>query len=146
MLNTRAIRVSATLFHKHKYISNQNVTPADAFIAAAENLALALKGTIPACLQQSPLEELMRLSEVLSEEAASPSFSLTTPYPRADMTHKPFSQQISSKVNKNGHMELSARPPTRETDKPPTKFSPLPVFYPRVVQPNLKAPRVEPPI
>ena len=50
MLNTRAIRVSATLFHKHKYISNPNVIPADAVIAAAGNLALVLKGEISSCL------------------------------------------------------------------------------------------------
>ena len=64
MINTRATRVSATVFHKHKYISNPNVTPADTVIAAAGNLASALKGTMPTCLQQSPLADLTRLSEI----------------------------------------------------------------------------------
>ena len=50
MLNTRAARVSSTVFHKHKYISNPNVIPADAVIAAAGNLALVLKGEISSCL------------------------------------------------------------------------------------------------
>ena len=72
MLNTHATIVSATVFHKQKYILNPNVTPADAVIAAAGNLALALKGTTPACLQQSPLADLTRLSEIFSEAAASP--------------------------------------------------------------------------
>ena len=84
MLNTLATRFSATVFHKHKYISKPNVTPADAFIAAAGNMALALKGTIPACLQQSPLADLTRLSKIFSEAEASPSLPSTTPAPRTN--------------------------------------------------------------
>ena len=48
MLNARATRVSATVFHKHKYISNPNVTPAYAVISVAGNLTSALKGTVSA--------------------------------------------------------------------------------------------------
>ena len=66
MVNNRATRVSATAFHNHKYISNPNITPADAVIAAARNMALALKGKIPANLQQSLLADLTRLSEIFS--------------------------------------------------------------------------------
>ena len=47
MINTRKIRISNTLFHKHKYISNLTVTPGDAVIAAAQNLAAALKSKMP---------------------------------------------------------------------------------------------------
>ena len=43
MINTRATRVSATVFHKHKYISNPTATPADAIIAVAGNLITEIK-------------------------------------------------------------------------------------------------------
>jgi hypothetical protein len=36
MIGTRSTRISATVFHKHKYISNPTVTPADTVIAAAK--------------------------------------------------------------------------------------------------------------
>ena len=51
MINTRATQVSATVFHKHKYISNLTATPADAIIAAAGNLITAIKGHTPHRLQ-----------------------------------------------------------------------------------------------
>ena len=47
MINTRATRVSATVFHKHKYLSNPTATPADAIIAAAGNIIKAIKGHLP---------------------------------------------------------------------------------------------------
>ena len=120
MLNTRDIRVPAIVFHNHKYISNPNVIPADAIIDAVGNLASVLKGEILAYLQQSPLADLMRQTEIFSEAAASSSFLSTTPNPCADATHRPSPQQITSKSNKNGHMELRPRPPTRAPDRLPT--------------------------
>jgi hypothetical protein len=47
MVSTRSTGISATVFHKHKYISNPTVTPADAVITAAKNLATAVKGKMP---------------------------------------------------------------------------------------------------
>ena len=44
IINTRTTRVSATIFHKHKYLSNPTATPANAIIAAAGNLITAIKG------------------------------------------------------------------------------------------------------
>ena len=105
MLNICATRVSETVFNKHKYISNPNVTPADAVIAAAGNLDSALKGKIPASLQKSPLADLMRLSEIFSETASSPYFLSTTSNPCAEAMHQPSSHQ-------NNHMELRTLPPT----------------------------------
>ena len=72
MQQTRATRVLGTVFHKHKYISNLAVTPADAVIAAARNLASALKGKIPHYLKGSPLAELTRLIKIFSEAVAEP--------------------------------------------------------------------------
>jgi hypothetical protein len=47
MVNTRATRISATVFHKHKCISNQTITLADVAVAAAKNLVKVLKGRLP---------------------------------------------------------------------------------------------------
>ena len=46
---TRSLRVSATVFHKHKYIFNPDpdVTPANRIIAAAGDLAKLLKSDLP---------------------------------------------------------------------------------------------------
>ena len=51
MINIRATRVSATILHKHKYISNPTATPANVIIAAAGNLITAIKGQLPHRLQ-----------------------------------------------------------------------------------------------
>ena len=51
MINTRATRVSATVFHKHKYFPNPTATPADAIIVTAGNLITAIKGPLPHRLQ-----------------------------------------------------------------------------------------------
>ena len=51
IINTQATRVSAIVFHKHKYLSNLTATPADVIIAAAGNLITILKGHLPHRLQ-----------------------------------------------------------------------------------------------
>ena len=51
MINTRATRVSATVFNKHKYISNPTATPVDVIIESAENLIIAIKSHMPHHLQ-----------------------------------------------------------------------------------------------
>ena len=76
MINTRATRVSATVFYKHTYISNPNVTLADAIIAAAGNLITAIKCHMPHLLQESPLSELTRLSTIFSDAAATPEIEM----------------------------------------------------------------------
>ena len=67
MKASRATRIPATIFHKHKYISNPTVTLADAVITAIENLTATLKKTIPRHLHVSALNELTRLSTILSD-------------------------------------------------------------------------------
>ena len=72
MINTRIITISNTVFHKHKYISNPTVIPGDAVIAAAQNLAAALKSKMPHYFKVSPLSELSRLRKIFSDAAAVP--------------------------------------------------------------------------
>ena len=73
MINTQTVRISNTVFHKHKYISNPTVTPDDAVIAAAQNLAVALKSKMPHYLQESPFSELSCLRKIFSDAAAFPT-------------------------------------------------------------------------
>ena len=47
MKPSRATRILATVFHKHKYLSNPTSIPADAIIAAIENLTATLKNRMP---------------------------------------------------------------------------------------------------
>ena len=67
MINTRATRLSANVFHKHKCISNLTVTPSDAVVTAAKNLAKVLKRKLPDYLQESLLAKLTRLSRLFSD-------------------------------------------------------------------------------
>ena len=55
MKTTRALRVSATVFHKHKYISNPAITPADRVIAAAGAFADLIKNNAPNGLNETTL-------------------------------------------------------------------------------------------
>ena len=71
--DTRTTRTTATVFFKHKYITNPTVTPADAIVAAATNLADALQNNIPAQhLGKTKLKDLKRLQKILEEAATSP--------------------------------------------------------------------------
>ena len=73
MKASRTTRVSATVFHKHKYISNPTVSAADTVMAAAGNLAAALKGKMPQHLKESSLDDLTRLSSIFSQAATGKS-------------------------------------------------------------------------
>ena len=68
MTNTRSLRISATVFHKHKYISNPDVTPADRIIAAARALATLIKGNLTQSLNDISLTHLERLGSILKPE------------------------------------------------------------------------------
>ena len=45
---TRATRISDTVHFKHQYITNPTVSPESHVVAAAQQLAMALQGNIPA--------------------------------------------------------------------------------------------------
>eukprot|EP00804_Cyclotella_cryptica_P007757 CCRYP_001358-RA/>CCRYP_001358-RA protein AED:0.08 eAED:0.05 QI:0/0/0/1/0/0/4/0/1076 len=64
---SRTTRISATVFFKHKYITNPSVTPADAIIAAAANLSHLLTNNLQAHhnnkVNQSDLTRLQILTQ-----------------------------------------------------------------------------------
>ena len=67
MKGTRATRILATVFHKHKYITNMDVTPEDCVIAAAGKLAYELKGRITLHLSESTLDQLKLIWAILKK-------------------------------------------------------------------------------
>ena len=53
---TIATRISATVFHKHKYITNPSVTPDDRVIGTSGKLAAELKGRMTNHLSETALK------------------------------------------------------------------------------------------
>ena len=67
MTDTRATRVSATVYHKHKYLTTPTVTPADRVLAAAQKLSEEIKGRMPQHLSTTNLDHLERLGNILKQ-------------------------------------------------------------------------------
>ena len=66
MTNTKDTRVSGKVFHKHKYITNNDVTPEDRVIATMSKLSQEISGR--ACnnhLSNMTLDQLTRLGKIL---------------------------------------------------------------------------------
>eukprot|EP00804_Cyclotella_cryptica_P023928 CCRYP_010044-RA/>CCRYP_010044-RA protein AED:0.06 eAED:0.07 QI:0/0/0/1/1/1/3/0/1072 len=70
---TRSTRIAATVFFKHKYITNPSVTPTDALIAAAANLAHVITHNAKAQhVGTKNLQDLQRLQQLFSDAAKQP--------------------------------------------------------------------------
>jgi hypothetical protein len=97
---TRATRISDTVFFKHQNITNPAISPKSHVVAAAQQLATALKGNIPAGNKTS--EALTKVSELFTKIAgakqaaaaakeqqnrlrANPAARSTTHLPRVDV-------------------------------------------------------------
>ena len=57
----------ATVFHKHNYITNMDVTPEDCVIAAAGKLAYELKRRMTPHLSESTLDQLKLIWAILKK-------------------------------------------------------------------------------
>ena len=68
MKDTRATLILAAVFHKHKYITNPDITPESRVIAAAGNLSDTIKGCMPPHLSETILEKLKRIRIILKHE------------------------------------------------------------------------------
>ena len=124
MKNTRSLRVSATVFHRHKYISNPDVTPANCIIAAAGDMAKFLKGNLPQSLNGTALTNLERLRSILKPEV----LVTKTQSPRLVATRLKLKAATSALGPPNIHI-------------PPPRVPPLLPPQPRVVVPS--PPRVD---
>ena len=80
MKDTQFTRVSATVFHKHKYLTNLAFTPSDRVITAAKKLANEIKGRMLHHLSATSLDHLERLGTILKQRMpqidASPTIFL----------------------------------------------------------------------
>ena len=65
--DTRSTRISATVFHKHKYIVIPSVTPEDRVMATAVKLAADLKGHMATHLSETSLHQLELLGTILKQ-------------------------------------------------------------------------------
>ena len=68
MEETKAERVSETVFFKHKYITNPGITPADTIVNTINNVTTALWGTMPTPLHKSSYQAIQRLQTILNQE------------------------------------------------------------------------------
>ena len=66
---TKALRVSDTVFFKHKYISNPSVTPEDSAISAANRMTDALKMHHPHNMCEDNIQALHRLEQIFKQAA-----------------------------------------------------------------------------
>ena len=62
---TKTIRGSESVSFKHKYITNPSVSPADAIVKAAKELADALIGNIPPPYVKSGIDHIKELTKFL---------------------------------------------------------------------------------
>eukprot|EP00804_Cyclotella_cryptica_P003875 CCRYP_015759-RB/>CCRYP_015759-RB protein AED:0.32 eAED:0.29 QI:0/0/0/1/0/0.33/3/0/881 len=79
---TRSTRIAATVFFKHKYLTNPSVTPTDALIAAAANLAHIIKHNAKAQhVGTKNLLDLQRLQQLFSDAATATAAPATASAP-----------------------------------------------------------------
>eukprot|EP00804_Cyclotella_cryptica_P014910 CCRYP_000543-RA/>CCRYP_000543-RA protein AED:0.16 eAED:0.15 QI:0/0/0/1/0/0/2/0/870 len=82
---TRSTRIAATVFFKHKYLTNPSVTPTDALIAAAANLAHIIKHNAKAQhVGTKNLLDLQRLQQLFRVQTQTP---IPTAWPRPSTSH-----------------------------------------------------------
>ena len=68
MKTTWALRISSTIFHKRKYISNLSVTPVNQVLSAASALANLLKTNVTNYLTNTSLFHIKRLGSILKRK------------------------------------------------------------------------------
>jgi hypothetical protein len=71
IVKTRATRISNTVFFKHQYITNPQVTPKTLVIKVASNLTSVLKGTVSR--NGKTTEALQKFSKLFTKIAAEKS-------------------------------------------------------------------------
>ena len=65
--DTKATRGSETVIFKHKYNTTPTVTPADAIVQSAKQLADALQGNIPPPLVKSGIDHIRELTSIFDK-------------------------------------------------------------------------------
>ena len=65
--DTKATIILATIFHKHKYITNPGVIPEDRVMATSGKLAAELKGRMANHFSEMVLKKLEQLGTILKQ-------------------------------------------------------------------------------
>ena len=79
MKDMRATRISATVFHKHKYITNPGVTPEYQVISTAGKLEAQIKGHMKNHINEMELYQLEQLWTILKQGWAHKDNEQQTP-------------------------------------------------------------------
>ena len=67
MKETKATRISGTVFQKHKYITNPDMKPEDRVISAMDNLSQELREMPPEHLSKTTLGQLTTLVNIIKQ-------------------------------------------------------------------------------
>ena len=67
MNDTTVTRISATIFHKHKYTTNPSVTPEDYVMATSGKLADKVKVRMSTHISKTSLHQLEQLGTILKQ-------------------------------------------------------------------------------
>jgi hypothetical protein len=110
IVKTRATRISDTVFFKHQYITNPQVTPKTLIIKAASDLTCELKGTISRNGKMA--EALQKVRELFTKIAAAKSELAKAKEQQNNLQNHPNARQ--------------AVPLPRIAKRPPTPASQLP--------------------
>ena len=120
MKDTRCTRVSATVFHKHKYISNPLVTPEDAVMAAAGELATLIGGHMPHQLSETSLDELTRLRFIFKQAlGAEPEPPAPPPASDTAVVRLRRSPRLTTSVNSDDCITAAPAPRQARPVNPP---------------------------
>ena len=132
---SRSTRVSATMFFKHKYISNPTVTPADTIVAATTNLANAINANMPKQARDNlKLHGLTRLQQILARATQFAKPSNEDPEP-PELIH----ENLDEDSDDEDEVETISQMP--RTGHSSSHTIPTPAQPPKV-QMNAQAPRV----
>eukprot|EP00804_Cyclotella_cryptica_P004404 CCRYP_006820-RA/>CCRYP_006820-RA protein AED:0.33 eAED:0.33 QI:0/0/0/1/0/0/3/0/519 len=129
---SRTTRISATVFFKHKYITNPTVTPADAIIAAATNLSHLLTNNLQAHhnnkVKQTDLTRLQILTQPspLHNEKPSTRHSPTAPLPSTLPAVSDYDSDSSDSDNES----VTIPPPVPRSPPQPPRVPPQQIRTP----------------
>ncbi len=111
--------MSSTVFHKHKYISAPATTPEDDVIAAAQNLAMILKGKYDNTLGDTTLDQLTHLSSVFTQATApDPEQPQQSPAHGVPAKSQQKIPRVATKVLTNVLIVTVVTPPHRPISEP----------------------------
>ena len=131
---TRDTQILATVFHKHKYITNPYITPKNRVIVATDKLADSLKSCMPPHLSKTTPKKLYCIRTILKHERTqrfqpNPPRILPNPPPPHHQTHPAY---IPVRVSPT---PAPLENPLTSSMLPPPRVVPLPRVPPPTVAP-----------